>query len=147
MTHRMGCDAAGEVAAFVSLAGQVTKRPNDCVPVQPVSALEIHGTADEAIGYFGDVQRDPPDPSVPSAHETIATWGRANHCAGDLKPTGITLDLSYTVDGNETFVEAYGACPPGIATELWTMNEVYHWPQPTPEFMPLVVEFLEAHHR
>ena len=120
MAHRMGCDAAADVAAVVSLAGQAPKDPADCVPSQPVSVVEIHGTADEVIGYDGDVQNDPPDPTVPSAHETIAVWARNDGCTGAIADSGARLDLDSSLDGSETTVEAYAGCPAGTGVELWS---------------------------
>ena len=145
MAHRMGCDAADQVAAFVSLAGQAATVPAACQPVRTISALQVHGTDDEAIGYNGDVT-PPIDPNVPSAHQTIAVWGRVNRC-GALVPATRTLDLSLQVDGEETTVERYADCPPGIDVELWTMNGVTHWPTPRTSFMAQLYSFLALHPR
>ena len=142
MAHRMGCDSADLVAAFVSLAGQVPTDPAFCQPARPISALQVHGTADEAISYDGD----PTDPNIPSAHAIIGVWGRNDGC-GALQPTGRTLDLSYEVDGAETTVEAFDGCPSGIGVELWTMHDVHHWPAPKPNLRTLLYGFLAAHAR
>lgn len=145
MAHRMGCDAADLVAAFVALAGQAETDPEACKPARFISALQVHGTDDEAIGYDGDATV-PIDPRIPSAHETIAVWGRVNGC-GALLPTSRTLDLAQSAGGEETTVERYAGCPPGIDVELWTMNDVAHWPVPPPTFMSLVYGFLALHPR
>lgn len=147
MAHRMGCDAANDVAAVISVAGQVAKAPSACVPARAVSVLQVHGDMDEAIGYGGDIQNNPPDPSVPSAHETVAVWARNDQCTGGLQPTGVRLDLSRTTDGGETVVDAYAGCPAGIAVELWTMEGVGHGPQATSAFAPALEGFLLAHPR
>lgn len=147
MAHRMGCDASNDLAAVVSVAGQVTTVPSACAPARQVSVLQIHGDEDEAVGYYGDVQHNPPDPSVPSAHETVAVWARNDGCSGGLVDTGVTLDLSRTVDGGETTVAAYKGCPPGIAVELWTMQGVGHTPYATSQFVPSIETFLSAHPR
>lgn len=147
MAHRMGCDASDDVAAIASLAGQVTKDPAGCAPARAVSAVEIHGTLDQTIGYNGDVQNSPPDPSVPSAHETIAVWARNDACTGAIAATGTTYDLDVDIAGSETTVEAYAGCPTGIAAELWTINGGVHRPGLTPSFAPTVWSFLGAHAR
>lgn len=148
MAHRTGCEAAEEIAAFVSVAGQVTKRADQCTPARVISALEIHGTDDEAIGYDGDL-KSPPDPKVPSAHETIAVWARNDGCTGELvrEPPdgGYLFDLSNTVDGPETWVEAYAGCPEGIDVQLWTMEHVLHQPEPRPDFNLEWWQFLKDH--
>ena len=145
MAHRLACDSADVVTALVSLAGQAPKARSGCVPVQKVSALQVHGTEDQAIGYSGDAT-EPIDPRVPSAHETIAVWGRVDEC-GALTASTRTLDLSFEVDGDETTVEVYADCPPGIGVELWTMNGVQHSPSPQPNFMNVLYGFLAQHPR
>jgi polyhydroxybutyrate depolymerase len=147
MAHRMGCDASADVAAIMSLAGQVDKDPADCAPTHPVSVVEIHGTADQTIGYYGDVQNVPPDPSIPSAHETVAVWARNDVCTGAIAATGATMDLDSSLAGNETSVEAYSGCPAGLAVELWTMNGGVHKPALTSNFAPAAWGFLTAHAR
>jgi polyhydroxybutyrate depolymerase len=145
MAHRLGCEVASTVAAFASHAGQVKKEPQYCAPTEAVSALEIHGTYDATIGYDGDVQNDPPDPTIPSAHETIGVWGRNDVCTGPIAKTGARLDLVKDLAGDETYVEAYGGCPAGIGVELWTMEEGIHRPDITSTFLSQVYRFLSAH--
>ncbi len=147
MAHRMGCDDADDVVALVSTAGQVSKSPGGCTPTRAVSVLQVHGDLDESIGYFGDIQNNPPDPSVPSAHETVAVWAGNDHCTGAIAATGRTLDLDGNVAGAETTVEAYAGCPAGIAVELWTMNGVGHNPGATGAFSGALYGFLTAHPR
>jgi polyhydroxybutyrate depolymerase len=141
MAHRLGCELSDKVAAIVSVAGQVTKDPAGCAPSQPVSALEVHGTADEVIFYDGD----PYDPSLPTAHETIGVWARNDRCTGPLAPNGKTLDLVTDVDGPETHEDAYSGCPAGIGVELWTMDGAPHHPSVKTSWARHLYTFLEAH--
>ena len=145
MAHRLACDAAADVAAAFTVAGQVVTNPLGCAPSEKVSVAQAHGTFDAVIGYNGDVQGAPPDPAVPSAHETMGVWARNNGCAGPSALTGRTLDLDKVVDGAETQVEAWSGCPDGIAVELWTMARVGHIPNWTPAFAPAVWGFLSGH--
>lgn len=147
MAHRMGCDDAEDVVAVLSLAGQVAKDPADCAPARAVSVVEIHGTSDQTLGYNGDLQNVPPDPSIPSAHETIAVWGRNDGCTGSIAATGMTYDLVSDLAGDETSVEAYAGCPTGIAAELWTINNGVHHPNLTANFAPTTWGFATAHAR
>jgi polyhydroxybutyrate depolymerase len=147
MAYRMACDDAADVVAVMSLAGQVDKDPADCAPTRAVSVVEIHGTADLDIGYYGDVQNVPPDPTIPSAHETVGVWARNDLCTGAIALTGQTLDLDSGLAGNETNVEAYAGCPSGIGVELWTIDKGAHRPSVTPPFAELVWGFLTAHTR
>ncbi len=143
MANRMGCDASDDVTGFISVAGQVTLAAAKCAPPQKVSALLIHGTADQAIGYYGDLQNTPPDPNVPSAHETAGVWARNNGCTGMLEETAFSpINVSDEAAGDETVVEYYAGCPTGIDVALWTMNDVPHRPVPTPEFSPRAINFL-----
>ena len=147
MAHRMACDAADDVVAIMSHAGQVSKVPSECAPTRAVSVVEIHGTADQVIGYYGDVQNNPPDPSIPSAHETVGVWARNDACTGAIALTGATLDLDAAIAGSETTVEAYAGCPTGIGVELWSDVGGFHRPQLTPQFAGIVWTFLTAHAR
>ena len=143
MAHRMGCDSSEDVTAVISVAGQVTKVRSDCVPVRPLSVLQIQGTADAVIGFYGDVQNNPPNPSIPSAHETVATWARNDGCTGVLEPSASSpIDVSFEGDTEaETVVELYAGCPAGIDVSLWTMNGVPHRPAPKPDFSSRAIGF------
>jgi polyhydroxybutyrate depolymerase len=147
MAHRMACDDSADVVAIMSLAGQVSMVPSECAPAHAVSVVQVHGTADQVIGYYGDLQNDPPDPTIPSAHQTVAVWARNDLCTGAIAATGVTLDLDSVLAGNETTVEAYAGCPAGIGVELWTINGGFHRPNLTPAFPGLAWGFLTAHAR
>jgi polyhydroxybutyrate depolymerase len=157
MAHRMACDDSQDVVGIMALAGQVAQPPPECAPVLPVSVVQVHGTADSVIGYYGDVQNVPPDPSVPSAHQTVAVWGRNDKCTGGIAATGVTLDLDAIIPGSETTVEAYMGCPPfedvdagsssPVGVELWSIKGGTHMPSLTPGFAGLVWDWLTAHAR
>lgn len=144
MAHRMGCEVSSKIAAFASVAGQVAKAPASCAPTEAVSAVEIHGDADEVIGYNGDV-RDPPSPAIPTAHETIGVWARNDVCTGALTATGVRRDLITDVDGAETRIDAYEGCPAGIGVELWTSEGGPHHPDVQRDWLSYVYGFLKAH--
>lgn len=147
MAHRMACDDADDVVAILSLAGQVSKTASDCLPTRAVSVVQIHGTNDKSIGYYGDVQNVPPDPSIPSAHDTVAVWARNDACSGALFDTGTRLDLDLMLAGNETTVEAYAGCPAGVGVELWTIVGGTHRPGLPTTFPALAWSFLDGHAR
>jgi polyhydroxybutyrate depolymerase len=146
MAHRAACDLSTLLAAVVSVAGQVPTDPRRCATTSPVSVLQVHGDEDEVIGYHGDVRR-PPDPRVPSALQTVSAWARNNGCAGDLLASGQRLDLLPGIDGEETRVDAFGGCPPGIAVQLWTMEGGSHHPPVAPSWPDRLYDFLRAHPR
>ncbi len=146
MAHRAACDLSDLLAAAISVAGQVPLDPRRCAPAHPVSVLQVHGDADEVIGYDGDLQK-PPDTSIPSAHQTVNRWADNDACSGPLTPTDQRLDLLPGIDGPETRIESFSGCPPGIAVELWTMEGGTHHPPVSPSWPDHLYDFLRAHPR
>ena len=146
MAHRLACDLSPQIAAIVSVAGAVTQVPALCVTTSPVSVLEVHGDDDQVITYDGSpFVGDPPRKSSPSAHDTIATWARNDHCTGAVAPTSQTLDLDSKLPGAETSVEAYAGCPASVSVELWTIHGGQHQPDLQPDFGATIYGFLAAH--
>src|SRR2546427_10128111 len=54
MAHHLGCDLSSRFAAIASMEGALWGR--SCRPTQPVSVLQIHGTADTVVPYPGMVR-------------------------------------------------------------------------------------------
>jgi polyhydroxybutyrate depolymerase len=52
MAARLGCDLSDRIAAIAPVAGGYRSLP-DCFPERPISVLEIHGTADTTVPYYG----------------------------------------------------------------------------------------------
>lgn len=73
-TARIGCRLSTRFTAIAPVAGGYKAIP-DCDAKRPVSVLEIHGTEDRAVPYWGA----PPDyrGSVP---RYLAGWRRIDHC-------------------------------------------------------------------
>lgn len=143
MAHKFACDDSAEVAGVIALAGQLIA----CAATEPVSALQIHGTEDDVIGYFGDVQNDPPQPTIPSAHQSIAVWAKADACRGAIQATDGGLDLTTDVAGDETLVERYSGCAKNADVELWSMQGAGHRPNFSDQFLDLVWGFFTQHAR
>jgi polyhydroxybutyrate depolymerase len=143
MAHRMACDHAATIAAIVSFAGATFLDPTMCRPSQPVSVLQIHGTADEIVPYDGG-ELIPGHP-FPAAEATVADWATSNRCGPDRAATGTRLDLDATIPGDDTEVSRFDGCPPGGAVELWTITGAGHIMPFAPAFTPSVVDFLLAH--
>jgi polyhydroxybutyrate depolymerase len=59
------------VASIASLAGATFFNPDDCAASSPVHVLEIHGTNDTTISYFGGIIFDA---LYPSATQTVEQW-------------------------------------------------------------------------
>jgi polyhydroxybutyrate depolymerase len=149
MSYRMACDVADRVAAIASLAGATFADEDDCSPSEPVSVLQVHGTADETIAYEGG-STPIINGTYPSAAQTTATWAGYNGCAVEPAATGTTLDLIATLDGAETSVQAFGDCPEGVAVELWSIDGGPHvpplnFPDNSRPMTELMLDFLFAH--
>jgi polyhydroxybutyrate depolymerase len=140
MSYRMACERADRIAAIVSLAGAAAADAADCSPSEPVSVLQIHGTADAIIGYEGGAFGEPANP-YPGARQSVEAWAAYNRCADTATPTS----------GPAT-TEAFDGCPTGIGVQLWTLNGAPHWlwTESTPPGQPdtitsKILEFLAAH--
>jgi polyhydroxybutyrate depolymerase len=119
MAHRMACDRASRVAAIVSIAGAQWSYLPYCQPSEPVSVLQVHGTADTTILYDGG-------PGYPGARTTVADWATLNRCTTDFYAAAV-WDLD-TQPGVETIRELAIGCPPGVGVELWSMIAAPHDP-------------------
>ncbi len=142
MSYRMACDHADTIAAIASLAGAMWDDTSKCTPSEPVSVLQIHGTADATVLYDGGLFAGHP---YPSAETSVLDWATYDGCA--LQSTaGADLDLDSSLPGAETTVARYAdGCDPGGAAELWTIAGGGHIPSLSPDFAPAVVDFLFAH--
>ena len=143
MAHRLACDHADEISAIVSVVGSTFLDPQMCRPSEPVSVLEIHGTADDSVPYDGG-QFESGHP-FPGSEQTVADWATFNGCDATRTLTGEHLDLEARLTGSETVVSRFDGCPAGIAVELWTVEGGSHALQITPDFVPEALAFLAAH--
>lgn len=149
MSYRMACDLSDRVAAIASLAGATFDDPAKCTPDEPVSVLQVHGTADGTIAYDGGTI-PVVGTSFPGARTSVTTWAGYDGCDSTLQPDGTTLDLEPNLAGEETTVEEFGGCPDGVAVQLWSLEGGAHIPgiafpdgsHPMTEGM---VDFLLAH--
>lgn len=141
MSYRMACDHADRIAAIVSLAGATFLDASQCAPSEPVSVLQIHGTADGTIRYEGG---STPLGEYPSASETVSDWAIYNGCTTTTEPHG-TADLGAILDGDETTKEAFTSCPVDGDVELWTIADGPHIPQFTDNFAVDIIDWLYAH--
>ena len=142
MSYRMACDRADMVAAIVSLAGATWEDNSKCNPSEPVSVLQIHGTADGTIGFEGAKFLGN---THPGARETVATWAGNNGCTGPATELPTRLDIDASIPGDETTATKYGSCPATGAVELWVIPDAPHIPPLASTFAADIVDFLFAH--
>ncbi len=142
MSYRMACDHADTIAAIVSLAGATFADASRCSPSEPVSVLQIHGTADATIAYDGG---NIVGQNYPGAPKSVMTWATYDGCTPTPVPSAETLDLASQIDGAETSVETFAGCSTGIDVELWTVAGGPHTPALSATFAPSAIDFLLSH--
>ena len=142
MSYRMACDHADRIAAIASLAGETFADAAACIPSEPVSVLQIQGTADKTINYQGGsiIGHD-----YPGSKATVATWAGYDGCATTSTDAPTKLDLEAKIVGDETTVSAFAGCRNSSAVELWTIDGAGHIPALAPTFSAMVIDFLFAH--
>jgi polyhydroxybutyrate depolymerase len=141
MAYRLACERADLFAGIMSLAGAAAfVDPSTCVPSQPVSVLQVHGTADDTVPYDGGQ-------NFPGAVASVERFATYDACSGSLEGAG-TLDIEKRLDGEETTTSAVAACPERVAAELWTIEGGVHSPVlDNPRFADLVWTWLSDHAR
>jgi polyhydroxybutyrate depolymerase len=138
MSYRMACDHADKIAAIVSLAG--ANPLMGCTPSEPVSVLQVHGTADDTIFFDGgDILGN----AYPSATESVAFWANIGGCAANPTTDPATLDLDTGLTGAETTVARHDGCTGGWA-EQWTIQDGAHVPDLDSSWAPTILDFLMA---
>ena len=146
MSYRFACEQADLVAALVSLAGATFADPADCAPSEPVSVVQIHGTADDVIRYEGGTLDNG---SYPGAETTAETWATYDGCDETSSPLSakvdVDADLADGADPAETTVAEWSGCKSGAAVQLWTIPDGGHVPPISPTFADSVMDFLADH--
>jgi polyhydroxybutyrate depolymerase len=153
MSYRYACAHADRVAAIISLAGATFANPADCAPVAPVAALQIHGTADDTVGFSGGsltgLGSGRPMASYPGAEATVATWGRYDGCDDTPVATSERVDVDADIGSagqpDEATITRWSGCRPGGAVELWTIPGGGHAPNLSEAFPKAALDFLAAH--
>lgn len=149
MSYRMACDLAGRVAAIASLAGATFDDPAKCAPDEPVSVLQVHGTADGTIAFAGGTI-PVVNATFPGAVKTVTTWAGYDGCDTTPTATGEAFDIEPNLAGDETTVQEFSGCPTGIAVQLWTVDGGAHipgiaFPDGSHPLTERMIDFLLAH--
>ena len=142
MSYRMACDASDVITAIASLAGATFDTESECSPEEPVSVLQIHGTADSTILFDGDAIFGQ---GYPSATESVRRFAKIAGCDLDSPTMLPGIDILQS-SGDDTEVLAYrDGCLDGIDAELWTMPDEGHVPPLSANFTPSVLDWLFSH--
>ena len=142
MAHRLACEHADQVAAIASLAGALDSDA-DCTPAQPVSVVQIHGTADETIRYDGGEIEGRP---YTSAAKTVALWRRVDGCRSEGR-SGERFDADNDVAGDDLRPTTWTTCRANTEVTLWSITDASHSPALTPAFTAALFDWFEAHQR
>jgi polyhydroxybutyrate depolymerase len=135
MTARLGCRLAERVVAIAPVAGGYKALP-PCTPKQPVSVLEIHGTADSVVPYGGV----PPD-YAGSVTRYLRGWLGMDGCHGNVQRSTVnakTQRLRWT------------GCSAGTTVQHLRMFGAPHtWPganpsDPWPAAQEMVWDFFQS---
>lgn len=118
----LGCRLAASIHLIVPVAGPLpVSVASSCAPSQPVSVLEIHGTADTSIPYNGGAFAGVGGgTTVLSAPDAVARWASIDGCQAG--PTTSSI-------GTGVRVTAYSGCSNSAAVSLRTLVGANHaWP-------------------
>lgn len=142
MSYTMACEASEQVTAIVSLAGSSFVDEADCGPrTEPVSVLQVHGTADATIGY----EDNGFSPGAVTMFERHAGF---LGCDTSVLGTRPNVDHVANLPGAETSVQYYEeGCAEGSSVELWTIEEGPHIPNLTLDHSADVLDWLFAKRR
>jgi polyhydroxybutyrate depolymerase len=143
MAHKLACEHSDVIAAVASLAGGIDAL--SCEPAQPVSVLQMHGTADTTIRIAGGTLAAGL-PAYPSATTTIETWALLNSC-DDAPVADASFDAALDLAGAETDVARFDNCAAGGHAELWTVNGGGHIVNGGDALVQRIVDFVLGHPR
>lgn len=140
MSHRLGCELAGKVAAVAPVVRTFTNRlAEGCKPVRPIPVHMFFGTADKLVPFEGGLQKmGSVETPVLSARQTIDKWAALNGCnraasvVRTAEPAGSRQSYSGCREGAEVVAyirEGAGHSWPKDATELiWAFFEKHPMP-------------------
>jgi polyhydroxybutyrate depolymerase len=142
MTARLGCEMGERLAAIAPVAGGYRSLA-PCGAGRPLAVLEIHGTADGAVPYWGW-----PDDRRGDVLRYLAGWRQRNHCRGQARRSWARAHVQRL---------AWSGCASGAdVLHLRLLGGAHAWPGSLPrEPGPVsglsaaeeVWRFLRSHHR
>lgn len=135
MSHRLGCELSGKIAAIAPVVRTLTVRLSErCKPSRPVPVLMFFGTADKLVPFEGGEQKmGSISTPVLSARQTIDRWASLDGCGAApaveniATRAGERLSFSSCKQGSEVIgyiLEGAGhSWPPGAAEVIWSFFE------------------------
>ncbi len=119
MVALAGCQLSRRLAGIAPVAGDYSRQPA-CRPTHPVSLLEIHGTADQVVPYFGPTKRPTPDGLPPY----VNGWVHRDSCSK------VPAESNFA---RRTTSYLWHGCAGGTVVEhIKILHGEHQWPGATP---------------
>ena len=119
MSYHLACNLSYKIAAVASVTGSMTPQTyNNCSPTHPTAILQIHGTADGVVPYYGN--------SISRAIPTVMDyWEEFNDCEQEI----INIIDDVNGDGDGGYLYSYNQCLSDVNLRLYLMTNMGHeWP-------------------
>ena len=119
MSYHLACNLSYKIAAIASVTGSMTPQTyNSCSPTHPTAILQIHGTADGVVPYYGN--------SISRAIPTVMDyWEEYNDCEQEI----INIIDDVNGDGDGGYLYSYNQCLSDVNLRLYLMTNMGHeWP-------------------
>ena len=119
MSYHLACNLSYKIAAVASVTGSMTPQTyNSCGPTHPTAILQIHGTADGVVPYYGN--------SISRAIPTVMDyWEEYNDCEQEI----INIIDDVNGDGDGGYLYSYNQCLSDVNLRLYLMTNMGHeWP-------------------
>jgi polyhydroxybutyrate depolymerase len=125
MSHTLACELSNKITAIASVTGSMTTlQKSTCNAGRPVPVMQIHGTADGTVPYYGN--------SYSLAIDTLVKyWAINNSC--NLTPVYNAVPNTNTSDNCTADHYVYNGGTYGSSVELYRINNGGHtWPYTFP---------------
>ena len=121
MSHKLACDLGSKITAIASVTGTMTwNEYNNCTPQHPTPVMQVHGTADPIVPYYGSM-------SVVAVDSVVNFWVLKNNCDSIPIYTSVT-DINQN-DGCTAEHYLYPNGNNGASVELYKIIDGGHtWP-------------------
>ena len=119
MSYHLACNLSSKIAAIASVTGSMTPQTyNSCNPVHSTAVLQIHGTSDGVVPYYGN--------SISRPISTVMSyWENYNDC----KDETINTIEDENGDGDGGIEYLYSQCLNDVNLRLLLMTNMGHeWP-------------------
>lgn len=121
MSHTLACALSSRIAAIASVTGTMTpSQHSSCIPGRPVPVLDIHGTADGTVPFYGG--------SYSIAIDTLVKYWVTNDGCNSSPVYNAVPDIN-TSDGCNADHFVYNGGAMGSTVEFYRINGGGHtWP-------------------